>query len=270
MDKESDYINTNRKLWNKRTDYHYHSQFYDLTSFIKGKSSLNDIELSLLGDIRDKTVLHLQCHFGMDTLSMSRLGAIATGVDISDNAVGKAKALASQLNLNAHFICCDIYDLHEHLNEKFDIVFTSYGTIGWLPNLNKWGKLIADFLKPGGIFVLAEFHPAIWMFDNDFNTIEYSYFNKEPIVELEENTYADKNAAVNMESINWNHSLGEVFESLVTNGLRVDDLKEYSYSPYDCFNGTQQLEEKKFIIKKLGDKIPMVYSISATKKIPVK
>ncbi len=266
MIEESDYINTNRELWNKRTDYHYNSPFYNLENLINGETSLNDIELALLGDITNKTILHLQCHFGMDTLSMSRLGATATGVDLSDNAIDKAKALALQLDLNTRFICCNIYDLNEHLNEKFDIVFTSYGTIGWLPDLNKWGKLISNFLKPGGTFILVEFHPVVWMFDNDFNNIEYSYFNKEPIIELEENTYADKDAPINMKSITWNHPISEVFKSLVTNGLQVDELKEYDYSPYDCFKGTDQLEEKKFIIKKLGDKIPMVYSLAATMK----
>ena len=108
------------------------------------------------------------------------------------------------------------------------------------------------------------------MFDNDFSKIEYSYFKKEPIVEVEQNTYADKDAPINMESITWNHSIGEVFESLATNGFVVNDLKEYDYSPYDCFKGTEQPEEKKFIIKKIGDKIPMVYSIVATKKGPGK
>ena len=266
MDSTSNYIKKNKTLWNKRTDYHFNSEFYDVDNFINGKSSLNDIELDLLGDIKNKTILHLQCHFGQDTLSLARLGAIVTGVDLSDNAINKAKELAVKLNSNARFICCDVYDLPEHLKEKFDIVFTSYGTIGWLPDLNKWARLIADFLKPGGTFILVEFHPFLWIFDNDFNNVEYSYFKSEPIVELEKDTYADKTAAINLESITWNHSIGEVFESLVTNGLRVNNLKEYNYSPYDCFNGTEQIEKRKFVIKKFGDKIPMVYSLVATTK----
>ena len=185
MDSTSNYIKKNKTLWNKRTDYHFNSEFYDVDNFINGKSSLNDIELDLLGDIKNKTILHLQCHFGQDTLSLARLGAIVTGVDLSDNAINKAKELAVKLNSNARFICCDVYDLPEHLKEKFDIVFTSYGTIGWLPDLNKWARLIADFLKPGGTFILVEFHPFLWIFDNDFNNVEYSYFKSEPIVELE-------------------------------------------------------------------------------------
>jgi len=266
MDETSDYIDKNKALWNKRTDYHFQSQFYDVANFIKGESSLNEIELSLLGDVTNKTILHLQCHFGQDTLSLARLGAIATGVDLSDNAIAKAKELAAQIKSNAHFICCNLYDLPFYLDQRFDIVFTSYGTIGWLPDLDKWAKIISDYLKPGGTFILAEFHPVVWMFDNDFNKIEYSYFKKEPIIELEQNTYADKDASINLESVSWNHSISEVFQSLATNGFRIGDLKEYDYSPYDCFNGCEKLGEKKFVIKKMSNKIPLMYSIVATKE----
>lgn len=267
MNKQLNYIAANKELWNKRTDYHYGSPFYDVDNFIKGTSSLNDIELGLLGDIKGKKILHLQCHFGQDSLSLERLGATVTGIDLSDNAIGKAKELAAQTGATTRFICCNVYDLPNHLNETFDIVFTSYGTIGWLPDLDKWGKIIAEFLKPGGTFILVEFHPVVWMFDNDFDKIEYSYFKKDAIIELEENTYADRGAPINLESITWNHSISEVFGGLATNGLCIDDLKEYDYSPYNCFKGTEQLEEKKFVIKKLGDKIPMVYSVVATKKL---
>ena len=260
------YIDKNKDLWNKRTEYHFRSSFYNLEGFIKGESSLNNIELTLLGDVTNKTILHLQCHFGQDTLSLARLGAITTGIDLSDKAIEKAKELAAQLNLNTRFICCNIYDLPNHLNEKFDLVFTSYGTVGWLPDLKRWGQLIANFLKPDGKFVMAEFHPFLWMFDYEFERIEYSYFKKEAIVELEAGTYANSKAPINMESVTWNHSLSEVFRALVSNGLQIDDLREYDYSPYNCFRHTEQVGEKKFVIKHLGDKIPMVYSILATMK----
>ncbi len=266
MKKENDYINKNKDLWNKRTDFHITSAFYNMDGFLKGDSSLNEIELNLLGDIKGKTILHLQCHFGQDTLSLQRMGAQTTGIDFSDNAIKKAKELALQLKLDARFICCNIYDLHEHLHETFDIIFTSYGTIGWLNDLHKWGKLISDYLKPQGTFILVEFHPVIWMFDSEFKKIDYSYFKKDPIVELEENTYADEKAAINLESITWNHSISEVFQALKKYGLQVDDLQEYNYSPYNCFKNTEELAPKKYVIKDFGHKIPMVYSIVAAKK----
>ncbi|HLU86806.1 MAG TPA: class I SAM-dependent methyltransferase [Taishania sp.] len=132
------YISVNKQAWNDQVDIHLKSDFYDLKGFIQGNTSLKEIELPLLGDISGKSILHLQCHFGQDTISLQRMGASATGVDFSDKAIEAAKQLNSQLNLKTQFICCDVYELPKLLNQQFDIVFTSYGTIGWLPDLDKW------------------------------------------------------------------------------------------------------------------------------------
>ena len=148
MKKENNYIEINRQSWNNRIDTHLKSEFYDLGKFIKGKNSLNSIELELLGDLSGKTILHLQCHFGQDTISLSRLGAEVTGVDLSDKAIESAKQIAKQTKSNTTFICCDIYDLPNYLDKQFDIVFASYGTIGWLPDIDKWSKIVTKFLKP--------------------------------------------------------------------------------------------------------------------------
>jgi SAM-dependent methyltransferase len=261
---EQNYIEINRQSWNNRTEVHLKSDFYDLNGFLNGKTSLNEIELSLLGDIKEKTILHLQCHFGQDTISLSRLGADVTGVDLSDKAIDSAKQIAKNTNSNARFICCDIYDLSNYLNEKFDIVFTSYGTIGWLPNLDKWAKIISRFLKPNGQFVFVEFHPVVWMFDDNFERIDYRYFNSGAIVETENGTYADKKADITQSYVMWNHGLSEVINNLISNGLEIKSLDEFDYSPYNCFNKTLEFEPGKFRIEHLDDKIPMVYSITAT------
>ncbi len=158
-----DYIAKNKTSWNDKTDHHYNSAFYDVDGFLKGKNSLNEIELKLLGDVSGKTILHLQCHFGMDSISLARMRAVVTGVDLSDKAIGKANELAQQTNAAATFVCCDIYDLPNHLNKQFDIVFTSYGTIGWLPDIDKWAAIVSTYLKPGGKFIFADFHPVVWM-----------------------------------------------------------------------------------------------------------
>ncbi|MFT2009506.1 class I SAM-dependent methyltransferase [Pontibacter sp. 13R65] len=259
------YIEKNRESWNSSTDYHVKSDFYDMDGFLKGNSSLNSIELNLLGDIAGKSVLHLQCHFGQDSISLARMGANVTGVDLSDRAIAKAKEIATQTGARAEFICCDLYDLPHHLHQQFDIVFTSYGTIGWLPDLEKWGQLISAFLKPGGKFVFVEFHPVVWMFDKDFNKIGYSYFNTGAIVETEAGTYADREAPIAQESVSWNHSLGEVLHGLLHNGLQLQSFQEFDYSPYNCFNETEEFEPKKFRIKHLQNKIPMLYALVATK-----
>ncbi len=265
MEAEKNYLEINRKAWNARTDVHIKSEFYDLDGFRAGKSSLNDIERHLLGDIKGKSVLHLQCHFGQDTISLSRLGAKATGIDLSDRAIKNAKTLAQDTRADATFICCDIYDLPNHLDERFDLVFTSYGTIGWLPDLDRWAKVVSKFLKPGGKFVFVEFHPVVWMFDYDFEKIEYNYFNSGAIVECLEGTYADKTAGLSQEYVMWNHSLSEVIDNLIKNGLILQSFGEYDYSPYDCFKKTIEFEPKKYRIKHLDNKIPMVYSITAIK-----
>lgn len=266
MNPEQNYIKINRQSWNNRTDTHLKSEFYDLDSFLNGKTSLNDIELNLLGNLQGKTILHLQCHFGQDTISLSRLGAEVTGVDLSDKAIQVAKQIAKDTNSIANFICCDIYDLPNHLEKQFDIVYTSYGTIGWLPDLDKWAQVVSRFLKPNGKFVFVEFHPVVWMFDDNFEKIGYNYFNSGAIVETENGTYADKTADISQEYIMWNHGLSEVINSLIKEKLEIIALDEFDYSPYNCFNRTIEFEPKKYRIEHLDNKIPMVYSIVATKK----
>ena len=270
METKNDYKEINKTLWNNKTDVHINSDFYDNKSFVDGRNSLNSIELELLGDIKGKSVLHLQCHFGQDTISLNRLGAEATGVDLSDKGIERAKELAVTTKSDAAFICCDIYDLPQNLDKEFDIIFTSYGTIGWLPDLDKWAKIISMFLKPGGKFVLVEFHPFLWMFDDNFKKIEYNYFNDGPIIETEKGTYADKDAPLNEKSVGWNHSISEVINSLLQNGLEINSMKEFDYSPYNCFNETIEFEPQKFRIKHLDNKIPMVYSIVAKKRVSAK
>ena len=266
MSKSSDYIEQNKASWNDRVDSHLKSQFYDVEGFLKGQTSLKEIELPLLGDVEGKSILHLQCHFGQDTLSLARMGAECTGIDLSDKAIVLARELNDQLELDARFVACDVYDTPQYVEEKFDIVYTSYGTIGWLPDINRWAEVIAHFLKQGGKLVFVEFHPVVWMFDDDFTEVKYPYHNAEPIVEEESGTYADRDADIQIRSISWNHGLGEVVSALLKAGLQIESFNEYDYSPYNCFNGTVEFEPGKFRIEKLGDKIPMVYSVVAKQK----
>lgn len=265
MDKSENYIEINRTLWNERTKHHVNSAFYDMEGFMAGRSSLNKIELDLLGDVKDKSVLHLQCHFGQDSLSLSRMGAKVTGVDLSEIAIEKARAINAELQLDAEFVISDVYTAAEQIDKKFDIVYTSYGTIGWLPDMKKWAELIAQFLKPGGKLVFAEFHPAVWMFDNDFTYVQYPYFNKEIIIEQEQGTYTDANAPINLESVGWNHDLGEVLQNLIDAGLNIRNFAEYDYSPYNCLKNMVEISDGKFVIKGMEGKLPLVYSLLAVK-----
>ena len=274
MEMYQSYFEENKKSWNKRTAIHKDSVFYDLASFKKGKSSLNKIELEELGDVKDKTLLHLQCHFGMDTMSWAREGAIATGIDLSDEAIKLAKEINEELKLNAKFICANVYDLTdaekvpplEGFRGAFDIVFTSYGTIGWLPDLDKWAEIVTHFLKSGGIFYIADFHPVLWMMDENFEHIKYNYFNTEVITEEISGTYSDQTAPIKSIEHGWNHPFSEIITALLKHNLQIQLFNEFTYSPYKCFNNLEQGEDGMWRIKGMDEKMPMMYSIKAIKQ----
>lgn len=259
------YLEINQKLWDAKVDAHVASDFYQNESFLKGRNTLNEIELGLLGDVKGLSVLHLQCHFGQDTISLSRMGAKTLGVDLSPKAIEKAREFAKATNTDAQFLWSDVYKVPAHVDGKFDMVFTTYGTIGWLPDLDKWARVISCMLNPGGKLVFAEFHPVVWMFDIDFNYVQYNYFQDEAIVETAEGTYTDGGNHLIDKEVSWNHSLGEVFQALKHNNIQVTDFKEYDYSPYNCFKNMEEFEQGKFRLKKFDKKLPLVYSILAEK-----
>lgn len=258
------YIDVNKDAWDIKTAVNVESEFYDNASFLAGKSSLNEIELELLGDIKGKSILHLQCHFGQDSLSLAKLGAKVTAVDFSDKAIDRAKSMNEKLGLDVEFICSNVYDLPKVLNKKFDFVFTSYGVIGWLEDLDKWANVISTFLKPKGKFVMVEFHPVVWMFDDEVKNIAYSYFKDEAIEETISGTYADKGAAVEYETITWNHSLSDILNPLVKNDIALQSFDEYDYSFYNCFENTVE-DNGKFRIAHFGKKIPLMFSLVGVK-----
>lgn len=260
------YLEINRKLWNAKVDSHLKSDFYFVDEFIKGRASLNPIEMELLGDLKDKKILHLQCHFGQDSISLSRSGAKVTGVDLSDKAISAAKNLAKKCETDTEFIVSDVYELPNLLDQKFDIVYTTYGTIGWLPDLKKWAKVISTFLKPGGKLIFVEFHPFIWMYNEDFSEIKYDYFQGEPIIETVEGTYADHSAEISLQEVGWNHEISDVIQSLIDEDLEIRNMKEYNFSPYSCFKNMIEIEKGKYQIPQFGAKIPYIYSLVAQKK----
>lgn len=260
-----EHIDINKSYWNKRVEEHYKSDFYNVEAFIHGQSSLNAIELELLPELKGKSVLHLQCHFGQDTLSLARMGAEVTGVDFSEDAIDKANALKHQLNVEASFICSDIYSLPASLYGKFDVVFASYGVIGWHPDASKWFNVASKCLKKGGEIVFVEFHPVVWMFDDDFIDLKYSYFNKQAIVETETGAYTNRDANIEASCVTWNHSLSDVITAVLGNSFSLCALKEYDYSPYNCFNNTVKSAENTYRIQGKEEILPMVYALKACK-----
>ena len=265
MEKQDDYFKVNKATWNQKVKIHSESGMYDLKAFKEGKSSLMPYELEALGDVSGKSLLHLQCHFGQDTLSLSRMGAKCVGVDLSDEGIKLAQKLNEKLDLDADFFCCNVLDTSMHIKDTFDIVFTSYGVIGWLPELKPWGKMIAERLKVGGTFFIAEFHPIVWMFDYDTGNAEmkYGYMQKDAIYVEYEGTYAATDSKMISKEYGWNHGLGAVVSALTEAGLHIDFLKEFDESPYDIFPDLQQTESGMYAMK---DKLyPLIFTLKATR-----
>lgn len=265
MSNNKKYFDTNKSTWNEKVAIHAKSDMYDLEAFKNGKSSLMPYELNALTDVKDKKMLHLQCHFGQDTLSWSRLGANCVGVDLSDAGIKLAQDLNTELALNAKFVCCNVLDTSKFVNDVFDIVYTSYGTIGWLPDLKPWGKMIAERLHKGGTFYMVDFHPIVWMFDNldGKSIIKYGYMQNEAIYEEYEGTYADQNSKMISKEYWWNHGLSAVINSLAEAGLHIEYLNEYNESPYDVLPELVKEDSGMYVTKE--QLYPLIFEIKATK-----
>lgn len=260
-----DYLEINKNLWNKKLESHLNSKMYDVPSFLAGRNSLDQIVLDEIGEVSGKTLLHLQCHFGQDTLSFSRMGAKATGLDLSDECINKARELNEHLDLDAEFICGNVLDTRKLTQKKYDIVYTSYGTIVWLPDLDRWAEQVADSMSDSGSFYMAEFHPTIQMFDYPKEDIKFPYFNAGPFEEILEGTYADPSAKINAKEVFWLHSLGEVFTALFKQGLQLEFFHEHKYSPYDCFGNSKEIAPGKYVFGSFPYPLPHVYSMKWTK-----
>ncbi len=258
------YFENNRQLWNRRTSLHRDTDFYDLQGFKEGKSALKSIEREALGNVEGKSLLHLQCHFGLDSLSWERLGARVTAVDFSEEAIKLAQQLRDEQQLQTEFICANVYDLPQHLNRSFDIVFTSYGVICWLPDLNRWGELVARYLKPGGVFYMVEFHPMVMMFDEVNGDLKYSYFHEpDPHTQQMDYTYANPQEALDHKEHSWNHSLADTVNALTEQGLIIEELQEYPFTSYNCFSNLEQDDDGYYYEKHRKGKMPLMFSIRA-------
>jgi len=270
-------IADNRRLWDAWTAIHTTGEFYDVRRF---RDDPNDLriqpwEREEVGDVTGKSLLHVQCHFGLDTLSWARLGAAqVTGVDFSEPAIAFAKELASETGLadRARFVVSNVYDLPGPLEgETFDVVYTGRGALGWLPDLGPWATAVAGFVKPGGIFYLHEEHPVILALDDDRAEpnplyLRYDYWGSETISFPVEGSYADPTAKVDAEvEHGWNHSLGEVVSLLAREGLRIellDEKREVDWSkPFlvEKSSGTFGWPEDQ------AGNLPLMYSLRARK-----
>ena len=259
-----DYSQINKKWWDSATPVHASSKFYGLESFKKGKTSLQSIEIQELGNVKGKTMLHLLCHFGMDSLSWARRGALVTGVDISESSIKLAKKLSREIETPAKFICSDVNSLPEVLNQKFDIVFASYGVLLWISNLKKFAKLVKQYITDEGFFYIVDTHPFTNMLSFDFK-FEYKYFDRGPYFD-ESGTYADWNENVKGGAYLWNHTMSDIVNAFVSQGLKIEYLHEFPFSTYDQFEGLMVKNKKgQYVLKDKKNQIPLLFSLKATR-----
>lgn len=260
-----EHFKANKLLWDERTKAHLKSEFYDNESFLKGRNTLNAVELKSLGDISNKSIIHLQCHFGQDTLSMARMGANTVGVDISKEAIRTANDLNTKLGLDSRFICCNVLETLEYVDEFFDIVFVTFGATCWLPDLDQWAHVVSGLLKPGGILYYHEFHPSFYMIDDKTKKIGYPYFNTGAIIETHKGSYTDLGKNIELKEVFWSHSMSDLIMACLQSGLQIDLLNEYDYSPYNCFENMTEIKKGKFILDVNGIRLPHTLEIIASK-----
>ncbi len=262
-----DYFKANKAIWDEKTKHHSNSGFYNVPAFLQGKTSLSDIEMEYLKDVKGKKVMHLQCHFGLDTLSIARLGAQATGIDLSSESIKLAKELNEQLGLDVQFHECNVYDTEQFVNEKYDLIFCSYGALVWLPDLEKWTAMVDRLLKPNGRCLIVEFHPYIHTFDYPNTDIKFNYCNAgKPYMESSAESYTDSSKHKAMKEFFWTHSLEEVMAGFIQRDYDFLAFREYYYSPYDCFGNSKEIEPGKWVFGGFEAKIPHVYALYLQKK----
>ena len=268
----SDWLEANRSLWDAWTDVHEHSAFYDLEGFRKGGVRLRDYEIDEIGPVEGLTLLHLQCHFGIDSLSWARLGATVTGADFSPRAVKLASSLAVELGLDARFVESDIYRLPEVLDGTFDVVYSSCGVLGWLPDIRRWAQVVAHFVKPGGRFYITEIHPVAQVFaDEDVAPGElrlaYPYWEHEaPITFDVKGSYADPDADVGAQTeYGWDHGLGEIVTALIDAGLRIESLREYPFVAWPVAFLVKGPDGRWRLPEGTPGELPLFFSILASK-----
>jgi SAM-dependent methyltransferase len=264
------FLHGNQQLWDEWADINYESQLYDVAGFIANPSRLDPLVLENVGDVAGKSVLHMQCHFGKDTLRLALMGATVTGVDFSAKAIAYARALASEMHIPATFVEANLYDLPQALQGQFDMIFTSYGVLGWLPDLTRWGAIIAHFLKPGGVFVIVEAHPVVMIFD-DAEAVElrvkYPYFYQaEPLIFAPHvGCYADPTATVTHTEYNWPHDMAEILNALLMAGLRLDYLREYPQMAWQALPFMVQDAEGWWRLPPEYPQLPLSFALHATK-----
>jgi SAM-dependent methyltransferase len=262
-----EWLGTNRAYWDERAPLHTASDFYDVPKFKAGATSLRPFEIAEMGDVAGRRLVHLQCHFGQDTLSWARLGATVTGLDFAPSAVAAARALAADIGVTGtRFVESDVYDAPAALGERYDTVYTGLGVLGWLPDMAAWARVVAELLEPGGVFYLAEFHPFPDVLDSETGTtVTHDYFPTGPTTFDEPGSYADWSLpTVHNRATLWRHELGTIVSAICAAGLRLEFLHEHDMTLFGRFYNLVRHDDGTYH-RPDGLRLPMMFSLRATK-----
>jgi len=259
---------TNLANWEDRVAIHVASQFYDVEGWLRDEPGPLPEERAALGDLEDKSLVHLQCHFGMDTLRLARAGAQVTGLDFSPAAIAQATDLARRAGLSdsASFVCANVYDAPEALSGRsFDVVYVSLGSLCWLPDVESWGRVTAQLLAPGGRLYLHDVHPLASCLDDEGKRVTYDYFENRdsPIVFDEPSTYTDGGSLGATRTYEWNHSLSEVVGGLLAHGLVLDSLLEHEWTEFQQYPWLVETSRGRFTIPEGRARIPLSFTVVA-------
>jgi SAM-dependent methyltransferase len=267
----ADWHEINKALWDERVPIHVSSPFYDLAGFRAGRETLREFEIDEVGDVAGSRLVHLQCHFGLDTLSWARRGARVTGLDFSAPAIEQARTLTGELGLDSRFVVADVYDAMEALGPGsragYDVVYTGLGALNWLPDVDRWAQVVASLLAPGGFLYLAEFHPVANMLDDDQGrTVALDYFDADPRVWNEPGTYADLTAPTEHNtSVEFERPLGAVLTAITGAGLRLEFLHEHDFTLFERFKSLDRQDDGTYRQPADRPRVPLMYSLRARK-----
>ena len=264
-------LTANRASWDDRTDIHLRSEFYDVEGWLRDERGPRPREIEVLGDVSGLRLLHLQCHFGLDTLQWARAGARVTGLDFSSAAIDSARDIAQRAGLadRAEFVCSNVYDAVSALgNATFDVVYVSLGALCWLPNVEQWAAQVGALVTPGGRFYIHDVHPLAWaLADDDSFVLEHTYFEEEaPFVDDSAETYTDaERPLVQRRSYEWNHSIGEIVTALIGHGLRVDWLAEHDWTVWPRWEWLERGADGNWHPPAGKARAPLTFSVLATR-----